>query len=307
MVFGIAGAFFFGYINTPFLTFPTIVVRNRPGIILKKAAKRLGVRFERERFRNPDKAMAALDDWLPRHAPVGVQVDFFYMNYIPDYARVHFNAHYINVIRKEAGSPAGAGAYVVSDSYAPLLVTLEEDVLRRARFARGMFAPRGLMFHVDGAPKQMDLAKAIRKGIADANFYMRRLPLAFAGVRGIRLFARRVVEWPRYARDTEHLSHGIMMIHIALEERGTGGGGFRFLYATFLREAAAVLNNPELDRIAAEMMENGDRWRDISLFVARIGKNRDLGPERLGELSRMILERADVEDALFARLVKAIK
>ena len=92
------------------------------------------------------------------------------------------------------------------------------------------------------------------------------------------------------------------MIHVALEERGTGGGGFRFLYATFLREAAQILRNPELDRIAAAMMQNGDRWRDISLFVARIGKQRDLGPDRLGELSRMILDRADAEDELFARL-----
>lgn len=301
MVFGIAGAIFFGYFNTPFMTFPTIVLRFKPGCILSRTTKRLGARLATETFRRPAKAMEALDARLAQRAPVGVQVDFFYMNYIPAYARVHFNAHYINLLRREGER------YVVSDSYAPELVTLERDVVERARFARGTFAPKGLLFHVENLPDKVDWDGAIRQGIADAVFYMRRVPIPFMGIRGIRWFAKRVLEWPRLTRDIEHLSHEIMMIHIALEERGTGGGGFRFLYATFLQEAATLLNHPDLAGLAREMMENGDRWREISLFVARIGKNRDLGPDRLGELNRLILERADVEDDLFTRLAQAMR
>ena len=92
-----------------------------------------------------------------------------------------------------------------------------------------------------------------------------------------------------------------------LSTRGTGGGGFRYLYATFLQEAAKILGNPEVADVAKAMMENGDRWRDVSIAAARMGKRRDLGPEKLRELGDMILERADAEQAIFRRLGRLVK
>ena len=64
---------------------------------------------------------------------------------------------------------------------------------------------------------------------------MLKIPLPFLGVKGIRMFSRKINEWPSLARDMEHLSHEIMKINILLEDQGTGGGGFRFMFATFLR------------------------------------------------------------------------
>jgi len=55
------------------------------------------------------------------------------------------------------------------------------------------------------------------------------------------------------------------------------------------------------------MMEIGDNWRNISYFAAKIGKNRDLGPERLKELSNMINDRADEEQIFFTDLYKLVK
>lgn len=133
---------------------------------------------------------------------------------------------------------------------------------------------------------------------------MVKIPVPFIGIRGIRLFARKIPTWPSRARDMDHLSHEIMKIHIMLEDQGTGGGGFRFMYATFLQQAAAILKRDELSAMASEMMAIGDRWREISLFVARIGKARDLGQDRLKELSGMISARADEEDSFFRRMLK---
>ena len=97
------------------------------------------------------------------------------------------------------------------------------------------------------------------------------------------------------------------MIAVILEERGTGGGGFRYLYATFLQEAAKILDNAEIAAVAKAMMDNGDRWRDVSIAAARMGKRRDLGPQRLLELGDMILERADAEQRIFRRLGGIVK
>jgi hypothetical protein len=67
------------------------------------------------------------------------------------------------------------------------------------------------------------------------------------------------------------------------------------------------MSEPALAEIAERMMENGDQWRMISLFAAKMGRKRDLGRERLTELSEMILKRADVEKSLFADLMKIVK
>lgn len=297
MVFGGAGAIFFGYFNSVMLPFPTVVLRSLPGRIRANIEKRTGVRFRRRRFLSSAKAMRQLDALLDRGIPVAVQVDFFYMRYIPKYARAHFNAHYVIVVGRRDGH------YLISDSYAPQIAELEAEVLRTARFAKGPFAPHGLMFYIDGpVPTAVDTRTMIRKSLRQAAFYMLRLPFSFAGIRGIRCFADQITRWPAITRDEEHLSHEVMMVHIVLEERGTGGGGGRFLYASFLKEAADLLGHDGLREVSARMMLNGDRWRDISLFVARIGRNRDLGAERLQELAQRVRERADDEEKLFREL-----
>ena len=301
MVFGISGGLFFGYFKMPTMDFPTFVLRNQPGKIRKSVQKRLGLKIAASKFKDPAKGMLALDELLARDIPVAVQVDFFYMNYIPAYARAHFNAHFINVIGKEGSD------YLISDAYYPGVARLDENVLKTARSVKGPFAPSGFQFRVTGVDTEVDMRRAIKAGIKQSCFYMLRLPIPLMGVRGIKRFGDRVTGWPELCRDIDHLSHEIMMIHVILEDRGTGGGGFRFLYASFLREAAALLGNEQLNEFGVEMRANGDEWRQISLFVARIGKARDLGPERLSELKEMIHERARVEKELFSRLYRLAK
>lgn len=301
LVFGVSGAIFFGYLSVPMLPFPTIALRNRPGRIRVKTPERLGVRMRTRTFRDPAAAARELDALLERGIPVGAQVDYFYMDYLPEYTRAHFNAHYVIVYGKKDGR------YLISDTYHPAPASLDAATLATARFARGQFAPQGMLFWPEAAPGAPDLAPAVRRGIKDAVFYMVKLPLPFFGARGIRYFARKIQQWPRLARDLDHLSHEVMMIAVILEERGTGGGGFRYLYATFLQEAARILGNPGLVEVAAAMMDNGDRWREVSITAARMGKRRDLGPERLRELGGMILERAEAEEQIFRRLGRLVK
>jgi hypothetical protein len=276
--------------------FPTFIVRNKPGSMRINLAKRLGIKFYTGKFRNPDEGMRKLDELLEKNIPVAVQVDFFYMDYLPAWERVHINVHFIVVVGKTGTK------YIVSDSYFPKLVELEAESLKKARFAGGNMSPKGFLFYLESIAEKINYPKAVRKGIRKSCFFMLRIPLPFLGVKGIRMFAKKIVLWPEFARDTEHLSHEIMKINILLEDQGTGGAGFRYMFATFLQQASGILDKPELKSFSKEMMENGDKWREISLFAARIGKNRDLGPDRLKELGALILERAEVEESFFRRL-----
>jgi hypothetical protein len=302
LVFGISSGIFFGYFHKmKSFTFPTFIVRNKPGSIRENLAKRLGIKFHTEKFRSQNEGMQRLDELIVKNIPVAVQVDFFYMDYLPEWERVHINVHFIVVVGKKGTK------YIVSDSYFPNLVEIESESLRKARFAGGSMSPKGFIFYPEYIPKTIDYKKAILKGLKKSCFYMLKIPIPFLGTKGIRRFAKKIVEWPSFARDTEHLSHEIMKINILLEDQGTGGAGFRFMFATFLQQASGILQKPEFRELSKEMMEIGDGWREISLFASRIGKNRDLGQDRLKELGAMLAGRAKAEERFFKRLKKSLK
>lgn len=302
MVFGIASGIFFGYFHKhKAFTFPTFIVRNRPGDMRKNIARRLGVKFQTFSFRHEQDGIDKLDQLLAAGIPVACQVDFYYMDYVPSWERAHVNVHFMVVIGKEGDD------YIVSDSYFPKPERLKAESLRRGRFAGGNMSPNGFLFYPTYVPARTDLRKPILKGIRKACFNMLNLPVPFIGIKGMKLFANRVVDWPKFARDTEHLSHEVMKINILLEDQGTGGAGFRYMYATFLQQASEILGNQELKELSQELMVIGDGWREISLFAARIGKNRDLGIDTMGQLSTMIMDRAEVETDFFKKLKKSIK
>lgn len=301
MVFGIASGIFFGYFESSNFSFPTFIVRNKPGSIRKNISKRLGVKFYEQSFRDNLKGERALNDLIARGVPTAAQVDFYYMEYMPDYQRVHINVHFINVIGLNENN------YLVSDSYYPKKSGLKISTLNKARFAGGFMAPKGFLFYPVSIPGDIPLEKAIVAGIKKASYNMIKLPVPFVGVKGIRKFAKKVRTWHSIARDIDHLSHEIMRINILLEDQGTGGAGFRYLYATFLQQAAARLHEDNLKDMSKRMMLIGDNWRNISYFAAKAGKNRDLGPERLNELSEMINARADEEYQFFSDLAKLVK
>jgi hypothetical protein len=97
-----------------------------------------------------------------------------------------------------------------------------------------------------------------------------------------------------------------MKINILLEDQGTGGAGFRFMYASFLQQSSVILGKPEWSELSKEMMEIGDGWRDISLFAARIGKNRELDQKHLEELGNLLISRANHEERFFKRLKNSL-
>jgi hypothetical protein len=300
LVFGISSGIFFGYMKTPMLRFPSVIARIQPGKILTNFAKRTGIKFVTRKYTDPLEAERDLDRLLEQNQPVAVQVDFFFMDYFPAWVRVHINVHFLTVIGKNGDR------YIVSDGYHPEIAEISKEALRKGRFATGSMAPKGFMYYPLNVPAEINYREGIIKGIKDTVFYMLKIPMPFLGVRGIRRFADKIVEWPKYARDIEELAHEIFKINVMLEDQGTGGGGFRYMYASFLREAGLLLNGPMLQDLSKRMMDIGDGWREISLYSSRMAKNRDLDTEKLKELGDMIRTKADLETVFFKDLKKTI-
>ena len=160
LAFGIGAGLFFGYF--PFIKvhgLPLITFRNAPGRIIKGTAKRLGVRIEVSRFKNPEKAMEALDAVLDRGIPVVLQAGIYWLPYFPDALRFHFNAHTLIAHDKEGND------YLLSDPVFDEPVVCSRDDLMKARFSEGVLAPKGKMYYLSEIPEQIDLPRAVKKGI----------------------------------------------------------------------------------------------------------------------------------------------
>jgi hypothetical protein len=78
------------------------------------------------------------------------------------------------------------------------------------------------------------------------------------------------------------------------------------MYASYLQQSSIILGKPEWSEMSKEMMRIGDGWREISLFAARIGKNRELGQVQLIELGTLLSVRADNEEHFFRRLKNSL-
>lgn len=299
MVFGIGSGLFFVYL--PFLKVnyaPAISYRPMPGQIFNRLAKRLGLKIKRQKFSSETNAIKALDENLKNNIPSGLQVGVYNLTYFPDEYRFHFNAHNLVVYGKTETD------YLISDPVMENVTTLTHDELKKVRFAKGAFAPRGQMYYPIQVPANVDLKGAIIKGIKNTCRDM-LAPMPIIGVRGIRLVARLIKKWP-VKEGTKKANHYLAQIVRMQEEIGTGGGGFRFIYAAFLQEAAVILNNDELQKLSLEMTAIGDLWRDFAVEASRVYKNRSTKVDVYNLLSDQLLGIADKEEVFFKKLKKAI-
>ena len=299
MVFGLGSGLFFSYM--PFIKLnglPVISFRPYPGMIFNRVSRLLGIKIKRNKFpKKPDKAMAELDILLEKGIPIGCLVGVFHLSYFPTAYRFHFNAHNIIVYSREGDD------YQISDPIMETAVSLTYDELKRVRYAKGTYPPKGRMYYMDKIPEDYKLNTAIIKAIKKTSSQMLTIPIPLFGVKGIRYMAKRMKKWPQRLGDRKASLYLGQIVRM-LEEIGTGGGGFRFMYAAFLQEAAKELNQDWLNDCSAEMTAVGDRWREFAIIAGRIFKGRSGKEESYTAAADILLDIADREEKIYRQLMK---
>ena len=294
MAFGLSSALSFAYLPFIKLTgFPLIAYRMPPKFILKGMGKPFQAHFRFETFRAPDAGMRRLDELLAQGRVVGLQTSVFWLPYFPEDMRFHFNAHNLLVYGKDGDD------YLISDPVAELPQRCASADLQRARFAKGALAPKGLLYFLDDIGRTEVSAEAVKSAIKKTVRIMLG-PIPLIGVRGMRMLANRVAKLDTSEHSLNYVGHIVRM----QEEIGTGGAGFRFIYAAFLQEAAQITGLTELGVLSERLNEIGDGWREFALKAARMIKGREaFEPTKLAELVRAQAER---ETEFFRALKTAV-
>lgn len=300
MAFGIGAGLFFGYI--PFVRLnhlPLTTFRVTPGAIFKRVTRELGIKIRTRKFRNQQLAMDMLDENIAKGIPVGLQTGAWWLPYFPDAYRFHFNMHNLVVFGKEGNN------YLISDTVFPESVVCAADDLQKARFAKGVLAPKGKMYCLGEVPDKIDLPRAIKNGIGATTRTMTKFSLPIIGISGIRFLAKRLERWPARLGEENALLHLGQLIRMQ-EEIGTGGAGFRFIYAAFLQEAAIHLDDERFLGFSARMTSIGDQWREFAVRAARNCKGRATPEDSFPAMARILVELAAREEKLYRDLSEAI-
>ncbi len=166
-------------------------------------------------------------------------------------------------------------------------------------------APKGQLYY----PKEKkiitpdQIKDAIKSGIKRNVRDMLHIPGPIAGVSGIRFTAKRIKKW----KDNLGLPKaGLYLAQLVRmqEEIGTGGGGFRYIYAAFLQQSHAYHNNDVLLETSGKFTKAGDLWRSAAVQAAGIYKGRLTKQEDFNAMSDILFEIADTEKEAFTDLSK---
>lgn len=303
LAFGIGSGLFFIYI--PFMKVndgPAISFRTMPGMIFKRTCKSLNIPILRKKFSSKENAQQALDNRLAEGNPAACQVGVFYLPYFPKEYRFHFNAHNLIVVGKEGDN------YLISDPIMETITTMTSYELERVRFARGPLAPHGQLYF----PKEKrivtneQMKHAIITGIKRNVRHMLYAPGNIAGISGIRYTARKIKKWRDRLGLEKSRSYLAQLVRMQ-EEIGTGGGGFRFIYAAFLQQAHTYFPVDELMDISKQFTKAGDMWRDAAIQASGIYKGRLTEQQDYDVMGDFLLDIAELEKKAFKDLSATVK
>ena len=286
--------------------FVLVVLRTKPGTIMRHFTKRMQLGFHEQTFGNDvEKATRVLDEFVARNEPVGLASNILGLKYLNDLGfELDYNGHHFVVIGKEGSQ------YIIADIDEKLpnddYVRLEEANLRYSRFRPGLSAPHGRLFYIDPLPKdfaaQVDLKQAVKEGLKEAYKNMETIPIKYFGSKGIHFMAKYLRKWPKIYTQ-EKIDYTLLWYYRVIEQAGTGGAGYRYLYADFLKEAAALLQNEALDESSDLMRKAADCWRAFTIDCNRYINRTEV---TLDEMAGIIDEAGNYEHEAFMAIKKML-
>lgn len=271
--FGLGAGLGITYVELPGSRTPFIVHVRSMGFEEKVFAA-LGVPFSWSSYSDKPSASADLYHALHENRPALLLTDIFHLPYFG--SKTHFPGHAIVAwLRDEERDEV-----LISDTERPGLTAVPAASLADARFSTAPpFIHHGNLF----APRYLDTC------VTPARMRQAIFDNAYALANGDRLSGLAALDtWvealPRWAAD-ENWRWSLRFAYQVIEKRGTGGAGFRAMYAEFLEEAGEVLPAVRDAKLVELMHGTAAAWSGLAA-VLKIGSESTAFP------------RAEIEGAI---------
>ena len=272
MLLGIGGGigmsyWLFQFGKTPFFFIGTRYAEKGPGaLFLQTIGKRLGLPMTVHETGSAKRGAADLEAVLAASRPAVVWVDMPALPYLAIPEVAHFGGHVIAVYGIAEGR-----ALIADRARRPVSVAVSELAAARGSKFKP-FPPRHKLVDVDAASTEVGmqtLERAIVRGISDSCRQLLHGPIQNIGLQALPKWAGLLCDpknpkgWPRVFRQPVDLYGALMSAFLFIEIGGTGGSAFRPMYASFLSEAASVLQQPRLEEVSCLYRESARLWSAV--------------------------------------------
>lgn len=206
-------------------------------------------------FENEEAATQHLHARLDAGKPALLLTDIFHLPYYS--SNTHFPGHAIMAWRRDAQ----AGQVFVTDTERPELLSVPDDKLALARFShQPPFVHLGNMYSPDNMVFQgVSLSEAARNAVK-LNAKLLLEDSSVSGISAIRQWRKDLPEWA----STDQWQWTTRFAYQIIEKRGTGGGGFRSMYARFLDELAAMDPVIQASTLPQLMRKSAAAWTTLA-------------------------------------------
>jgi len=296
MIFGLGSGLGFVYWHSKQMPYPFVGGRARD--LDKNLCSNLGVTIKVNKTSSRVKAYEILKELISKDIPVLIHVDMPYLKYLGLPEQAHFGAHTVVI----AGLDEDMGIAYIADTMFKDLQTATVKELEEARSSTFKpFPPENKWLTFEFPNKLKPVEVAIRNAITKTSRSMLYPPIKNLGVKDINHFASEIAKWPKLFPPENALFRQLYEVnYIMMEEDGTGGGLFRYLYSRFLKEAAELLNNKELEELGERYYQIGQRWTAIAKLIRETPKNR----MNVHEARKALLKVANDEINVLSSLAK---
>lgn len=271
MCFGIGAGL--GFIYRKAFNPPLYFVLGRSDDLEEKICYFLGGTALRYTTDNNKRALSEVIRMIDNNELALVNLDASYLEYIKKkfdlFENVRYGGHRALVVGyDEEKETVKLADYLWNE---PQIVSFQE--LERARSSQsGQTPPDNLMYTFLFPEKFESLECAARSGIQLNVNAMINPWYDVLGLPGMKKFCERVLLWPQFLRP-EMAKENAYMTYMMMERVGTGGGNFRRLYSRFLREAAEILKESELETVSKIYAELGKKWKELALLLNESSMN----------------------------------
>ena len=296
MAFGLGAGLHFAWVELPQMSPPLYLV-GRGANLERDCFAHVGAAAERRRTDNPQEGWAMLRQRLDAGAPTMVNADIRHLEYLR--VRLQMTMHVIVV----TGYDEGEGVAFIADNDRDDIQRCSLEALARARNSDGFPMPnRHSTWLVDFPAKLPEPRRAIRAAVAGAVANMRGeapaspgAPPDGLGLAGVAGFADSYPRWPDSFGDA--LAPALDGLRVFIVKAGTGGAMFRSLHATFLADAARLLDDDTLAVAARRYEDLSAAWVALAEGVGGAGDPAERHAAGADHVERITeLEAAGVRD-----------
>lgn len=298
MCFGLGGGLGFFYIKGENMSPSKIIHLRGPGMepnFFSLIDKPTSWKYEP----NEEKAFEIAKEWINEGVPILVQTDIFYLDYYK--SSTHFPGHVVSVW----GYDDETEMVFLGDTGFEELQPVAYENFKKGRTSKALpFPLDNNWFEVNLKKAIPPLYEIIPEGIRrNAQFMTRgaRSLRGESGVKTIKLWAEELPSWAE-ALDWRWC---VRFAYQVIEKRGTGGGGFRWLYRDFLREAEEIIPALKEFKLSEKMDLIGNNWSEMSTLLKEISES-EKNSNLFIKASEKAKELGDLEEEFYKMVLDKI-